>query len=74
MCFARTSAGAVVKRELGLGEVNDMEVSYVNSAKGRKEFLEAVDTVCINCHYGNDEVCETCPVRKTCDELPEVQK
>lgn len=50
------------------------EESYVNSAKGRKEFLEAVDTVCINCHYGNDDVCETCPVRKTCDELPEVQK
>ena len=51
-----------------------MEVSYVNSPEGRKEFLDAVDTVCINCHYGNDEVCETCPVRKTCDELPEVQR
>ena len=74
MCSARISAGAVVKQELELDEVNDMEVSYVNRPEGRKEFLEAVDTVCINCHYGNDEVCETCPVRKTCDELPEVQK
>lgn len=74
MCFARISAGVVVKRELELDEVNDMEVSYVNSVKGRKEFLEAVDTVCINCHYCREEVCETCPVRKTCDELSEVQK
>jgi hypothetical protein len=48
--------------------------SYVNSAKVRQEFLDAVDTVCINCHYGSDEFCETYPVRKTCDELPEVQK
>ena len=51
-----------------------MEVSYVNTQNGRKEYLDAVDMVCINCHYGSDEVCETCPVRKTCDELPEVQK
>ena len=74
MCSARISAGAVVKQELELDEVNEMEVSYVNTQKGRQEFLDAVDTVCINCHYGSDEVCETCPVRKTCDELPEVQK
>lgn len=52
----------------------DMEVSYVNTQKGRREYLDAVDTVCVNCHYGNDEVCETCPVRKTCDELPEVEQ
>lgn len=50
-----------------------MEVSYVNTQKGRKEFLDAVDTVCINCHYCREEVCETCPVRKTVDELPEAQ-
>ena len=56
------------------GRLTDMEVSYVNTQKGRNEYLDAVDTVCINCHYGSDEVCETCPVRKTCDELPEVQK
>ena len=74
MCSARISAGAVVKQELELDEVNDMEVSYVNRPEGRKAFLEAVDTVCINCHYCREEVCETCPVRKTCDELPEVQK
>lgn len=53
---------------------NMMEISYVNTQKGRKEFLDAVDTVCINCHYCKEEVCDTCPVRKTCDELPEVQK
>ena len=51
-----------------------MKESYVNSAKGRQEFLNAVDTVCINCNYGSDEVCETCPVRKTCDELPEIKQ
>lgn len=56
------------------GRLIDMEVSYVNTQKGRKEYLDAVDTVCVNCHYGNDEVCETCPVRKTCDELPEVKQ
>jgi len=56
------------------GRLIDMEVSYVNTQKGRKEYLDAVDTVCVNCNYGNDEVCDTCPVRKTCDELPEVQK
>lgn len=51
-----------------------MKESYVNSAKGRQEFLDAVDTVCINCNYSSDEVCETCPVRKTCDELPEIKQ
>lgn len=56
------------------GRLIDMEVSYVNTQKGRREYLDAVDTVCVNCHYGNDEVCETCPVRKTCDELPEVEQ
>ncbi len=50
-----------------------MEESYVNSAKGSKKFFEAVDTVCINCHYCREEVCKTCPVRKTCDELYKVE-
>lgn len=36
-------------------------------AKTYKEFLDAVDTVCINCHYLSEETCESCPVRKTCD-------
>lgn len=36
-------------------------------AKTYKEFLHAVDTVCLHCHYGNDEACMDCPVRKTCD-------
>lgn len=47
--------------------------AYVNTKIGRKEFLDAVDTVCINCHYGSDEVCETCPVRKTVDEKASVE-
>ena len=50
-----------------------MEISYVNTKQGRLEYLHAVDTVCINCHYCREEVCETCPVRKTVDELPEAQ-
>ncbi len=36
-------------------------------AKTYKEFLDAVDMVCLYCHYGNDETCGNCPVRKTCD-------
>ena len=35
-------------------------------AKTYRELLDAVDTVCINCHYYNE--CESCPVRKTCDD------
>ena len=36
-------------------------------AKIYKEFLSAVDTVCINCHYLGEETCAGCPVRRTCD-------
>jgi len=36
-------------------------------AKTYKDFLSAVDTVCINCHYLGEETCAGCPVRKTCD-------
>ena len=34
-----------------------------------KRFLEAVDTVCINCLKLSEENCAHCPVRFTCDEL-----
>ena len=34
-----------------------------------EKFLEAVDTVCINCLKLNEENCEHCAVRFTCDEL-----
>lgn len=33
------------------------------------KFLEAVDTVCINCSKLSEENCKHCPVRLTCDEL-----
>lgn len=46
-----------------------MEKSYIDTADGRMKFLDAVDMVCINCHYCKEEYCETCPVRNTCDEL-----
>lgn len=36
-------------------------------ARTYKEFLNAVDMVCLYCQYGNEETCEDCPVRKTCD-------
>lgn len=39
-----------------------------------REFLNAVDVVCINCHYCKEEICETCPVRKTVDEKSEEQE
>ena len=31
-------------------------------------FFDAVDVVCLDCHYLSEETCATCPVRKTCDE------
>lgn len=31
-------------------------------------YLEAVDIVCMECHYLNEETCSECPVRKTADE------
>ena len=34
-----------------------------------REYLDAVDVVCINCHYLSEETCENCPVRKTCDDI-----
>ena len=34
-----------------------------------KKFLEAVDTVCMNCLKLNEENCEHCAVRFICDEL-----
>lgn len=34
-----------------------------------KKFLDAVDTVCINCLKLSEENCANCPVRFTCDEL-----
>jgi len=38
-----------------------------------QKFLDAVGTVCMECVDGCDEVCPTCPVRKTCDILAELQ-
>jgi hypothetical protein len=34
-----------------------------------EKFLNAVDTVCMNCYKLSEENCEHCPVRFTCDEL-----
>ena len=31
-------------------------------------FFDAVDTVCLDCHYLSEETCVNCPVRKTVDE------
>ena len=36
---------------------------------GYEKFLEAVDTVCMNCLKLSEENCEHCSVRFTCDEL-----
>ena len=38
-----------------------------------KKFLDAVDVVCLDCHYLSEETCETCPVRKTVDELSDIK-
>ena len=34
-----------------------------------KEFFNAVDIVCLNCHYTDENDCEKCLVRKTCDDI-----
>ena len=39
-----------------------------------KIFLDCVNYVCLNCFYGNDDVCQTCPVRKTCLEIENSSK
>ena len=31
-------------------------------------YLEAVDIVCMECHYLSEETCSECPIRKTTDE------
>ena len=49
-----------------------MSGKYINTLAGRFEFLDAVDIVCAECHYGADEVCKDCPVRKTTDKIQEV--
>lgn len=33
------------------------------------KFFDSVDTVCLNCGYLSEETCESCPVRKTCDDI-----
>lgn len=33
----------------------------------KKDYLNAVDLVCINCVYDNDHECECCMVRKSVD-------
>ena len=37
----------------------------------QKKYLEAVDTVCMECAF-QEETCETCPVRKTVDQVKEM--
>lgn len=32
-----------------------------------KEYLEAVDRVCLDCAFGDDDTCMACPVRRTMD-------
>lgn len=39
-----------------------------------KKYLDAVDVVCLECHYLSEETCETCPVRKTVTEKEDNNK
>jgi hypothetical protein len=39
----------------------------INKEESVKRYLEAVDIVCLDCAFLSEEVCETCPVRKTVD-------
>ncbi len=38
-------------------------------SKANREFLDAVDIVCMNCGEGTDEICVNCPVRHTVDNI-----
>ena len=42
--------------------------------KSQRDFLDAVDIVCINCLKNSEENCEKCPVRYTCDKLMDIKK
>lgn len=33
------------------------------------KFFDAVDVVCMECHFLSEETCSNCPVRKTCDNM-----
>ena len=39
----------------------------INKEESQKQFLKAVDVVCMDCAFLSEEMCETCPVRKTVD-------
>lgn len=39
----------------------------INKEEAKKQYLEAVDVVCMDCAFLSEEMCETCPVRKTVD-------
>ncbi len=36
---------------------------------GFRKFDDAVDIVCGDCNYRSEDTCETCPVRKTWDDM-----
>lgn len=42
---------------------------YMDKVTANKEYLEAVDTVCMDCDYCSEEPCKDCPVRKTVDRI-----
>lgn len=33
------------------------------------DYFDAVDIVCLDCHYLSEDECSNCPVRKTVDEI-----
>ena len=39
----------------------------INKEESQKQFLKAVDVVCMDCAFLSEELSETCPVRKTVD-------
>ena len=39
----------------------------INKEEAKKQYLEAVDVVCMDCAFLSEEECEKCPVRKTVD-------
>ena len=39
----------------------------INKEEAKKQYLEAVDVVCMDCAFLSEKECEKCPVRKTVD-------
>lgn len=61
----------------GVAKGNNYVIDKLHGGNGEYEdvkkhpwdqLMKCADIVCMDCHYGNDDTCDTCPVRMTLDE------